>query len=75
MRLLWNIKKSHYFSLHIYFGTVFLRQCMCVYERYIYIYIYIYIKIHIYIYIYIIHIKERYIYIYIYIYTNEIMQH
>ena len=34
MWLLWNIKKSHYFSIHIYFGTVFLRQCMCVYERY-----------------------------------------
>ena len=32
-----NIKKSHlyiYFSIQIYFGTVFLRQCMCVYERY-----------------------------------------
>ena len=32
--MLWNIKKSHYFSIHIYFGTVFLRQCMCVYKRY-----------------------------------------
>ena len=22
------------FPIHTYFGTVFLRQCMCVYERY-----------------------------------------
>ena len=28
-------QKSTYFFIQIYFGTVFLRQCMCVRERYI----------------------------------------
>ena len=28
-------QKITYFSRQIYFGTVFLRQCMCVCERYI----------------------------------------
>ena len=42
MRLLWNIKKSHLFlPTYIYFGTVFLRQRMCVYERYMVRYRYI----------------------------------
>ena len=26
--------KLHIFSIKVYFGTVFLRQCMCVCERY-----------------------------------------
>ena len=56
-----NIKKSQIFSIQIYFGTLFLRQCMYMYI-YIYIYIYIYLYIYMYVYIYI------YIYIYMYLY-------